>query len=158
MATQSEIAAHCDLTQQQVSKLIHKYGLPARNCDIDTFRVTYIRELRETAAGRQSANGGDLDLVEERARQAHHDANIKALVEAEKNRELVNAEEVVDMWTKQIAAVRAKLLSIPTKNAPVAAIEVDAHVIEELLTDSIHEALNELSETGMIDETDSDME
>ena len=151
MATHEQIGAHCDITKQTVSKLIPRFGLPSRGCDLDSFRIAYIRHLREVAAGRKSENETDFDLTEERARLAHHQANKTALEEAEKSGELVSTEKVLNMWVKQIAAVRAKLLSIPNKLAPVSAIETEAHVIEDLLTDSLHEALNELTETGFID-------
>ena len=152
MATQAEIAEHCDLSQPEVSAKIKKYGLPSRGCGIDEFRIAYIRDLRKAKSGHGSDYDQDYDLVEERARLAHHQANKTALEEAEKSGELVPAEKVLEMWIKQIAACRAKVLSIPNKLAPVAAIEAEAHTIEELLTDSLHEALAELTETGFIED------
>ena len=48
-------------------------------------------------------------------------------------------------WTDVIGAVKSKMLSIPTKGAPILATEEVAGVCQTILEDLINEALEELA-------------
>ena len=153
MATHEQIGARCDLDRRNVSKYIAKFDLPSRSCDIDEFNILYIKHLREIAAGRKSDNENvDYDLMEERARLSHHQANKTELEEGVLRGDLVPVKQILKSWTNKIAACRAKLLSLPTKSAHVIAQETDVHVIEDLLTDHVHESLDELAGNGLPDD------
>lgn len=63
--TQDDIGRHVDLSARSVREWERKLGLEAGAYSLDEFRVSYIRALREEAAGRGAA--GDIDLPTERA-------------------------------------------------------------------------------------------
>ena len=81
----------------------------------------------------------------ERTRKMAADARIAEIELRKVEGELVVAEEVVDAWTGVVGAVKARLLSIPTKAAPIVANENQAGECQIILEDLINEALEELS-------------
>ena len=89
--------------------------------------------------------GENLDLTQERARLAHHQANKAALEERKLKGELIEVEEVAEIVGKDYGNVRAKLLAIPHKAAPRVAIESDTAALAAMLGDYVNEALAELS-------------
>ncbi len=62
---------------------------------------------------------------------------------------MVNAHAVVMTWQNMIAAARAKILAIPVKLAPVLLGAVDLRDIEDKLRAEIHDALDELTGSGL---------
>ena len=64
--TQAEFAALVGVSEAKVSQLFSENVLDRGQCAHD-WLVTYCTRLREVAAGRASAEGGGLDLVQERA-------------------------------------------------------------------------------------------
>ena len=82
---------------------------------------------------------------EARTRKVNAEAQI-AEIELQKVRgELVPAEDVVNAWNDVLGALKSKLLSIPTKGAPILSTESKAGVCQKILEDLINEALEELS-------------
>nr|VFJ73850.1 MAG: hypothetical protein BECKFW1821C_GA0114237_10556 [Candidatus Kentron sp. FW] len=69
-----EIGNHFD---RSIREILPKLGIDCRESNLSTIRIAYIRDLRETAAGR----GGDeqVNLTLQRTRQAEADANLKML-------------------------------------------------------------------------------
>lgn len=67
-------------------------------------------------------------------------------IELEKiERSVVLAEDVVSAWENTLGAMKARLLSIPTKAAPILASESNAGNCQGILDDMIREALEELA-------------
>ena len=147
MPTQKEIAQHLDMTQQAASVFCKTAGIDWRSLSIDQVRVAYIRHLREQAAGRASSEDGEYDLVAERARLAHHQANITALDERRKRGELIPANEVRAKWQDMIGAARARLLALPSRIA-AACVGREEMEIERNAREIVHEALSELARGG----------
>lgn len=87
-----------------------------------------------------------LDIVAERARLTHHQANIAELDESVKRGELIPAEVVEQVWSDMVASFRAKCLSIPTKAAHQFVALTDLSEIQDALKEHLAEALTELSE------------
>ena len=58
---------------------------------------------------------------------------------------VVMAEDVVSAWENTLGAVKARLLSVPTKAAPMVAPESDAGACQGIISDMINEALEELA-------------
>ena len=107
-------------------------------------RVGYIRHLREIAAGRSAAYG-ELDLTAERARLAKAQA-----AKAERENKIAEGEflevaAVHRMVTGSFARVRAKLLALPSKLAPLVAPAMTEAKAQGMLKDDIYAALNELA-------------
>lgn len=127
MLTQQQIADHLDLERSSVSRLVDRLDIDYRTASIDEIRITYIRHLRESAAGRASDTG--IDLVAERAMTERVDREIKLLTLAEKKGQLVNAAQLEQAYGLMVGAFQTELLALPDKLAPelyaLYGIEVD---------------------------------
>lgn len=82
---------------------------------------------------------------EARTRKIAAEAEIAELELKKVNGELVIAEDVVSAWNDVLSALKAKLLSVPIKGAPVVAAEINAATCQHIIEDLINEALEELS-------------
>ena len=87
--------------------------------------------------------GGTYDQA--RTRRVNAEAQIAELELAKVKGELVVAEDVVKAWEDILGAIKGKLLSIPSKAAPIVASENDAGKCQIICEDLINEALEELS-------------
>lgn len=85
------------------------------------------------------------DYEEARARKVAAEAEITQLELAKVRGELVVAEDVVSAWSDTLAGLKAKLISIPSKAAPIVAAEDEAGVCQKIIEDLVREALEELS-------------
>lgn len=150
MATQTEVAAHLDLTQSAVSQLIAARILPASagrgGLDIDECRVSYVRHLREVAAGRQAAAKGDgLDLVAERARLAKEQADGLAMKNAITRGQMIPAEAAVRVVGESCSTIRTHFLAMPSNAAPRLFRCKSIAELQEMLMGLVVQALAELS-------------
>lgn len=103
---QAQIAEHLDLSERSVRELLDDAGLDHRLCTLSEIRLTYIRRLREQAAGRAAA--GDLDLAGERARLARAQAEKVEMQNAVTRGELapvVLIEQVLTNTAARIAGI-----------------------------------------------------
>ena len=82
---------------------------------------------------------------EARTRKVNAEAEIAELELKKIHNELVNADDVVQAWTDVLGSVKSRLLSIPTKAAPVVAAETNAGMCQKIVEELIQEALEELS-------------
>jgi hypothetical protein len=82
---------------------------------------------------------------EARTRKINAEAEISELELDKIKGALVLAEDVAKAWMDVLGALKGKLLSIPTKAAPIVAAESDAAMCQSILEDTINEALQELS-------------
>ena len=87
----------------------------------------------------------DPDYNSARARKMEADADLAELELLQAKKELVSANDVLNSWVEVLAAMRAKMLSLPTVTAPLVANETDIGAIQHIIEKQIHEALNELS-------------
>ena len=82
---------------------------------------------------------------EARTRKVNAEAEIAELELATVHGTLVVAEDVVKAWEEVLGALKGKLLSIPTKAAPVVSAESESGICQDILEDLMNEALEELS-------------
>lgn len=82
---------------------------------------------------------------EARTRKVNAEAEIAELELKKIHGELVVADDVVSAWNDVLAALKAKLMSIPAKGAPIVSAESNTGVCKSVLEDLIMEALEELS-------------
>tara|TARA_R110000822_G_scaffold310469_1_gene443298 strand:+ start:136 stop:543 length:408 start_codon:yes stop_codon:yes gene_type:complete len=85
------------------------------------------------------------DYEEARAKKTAAEAEITELELAKVRGELVVAEDVVTAWADTLTSLKAKLVSIPSKAAPIVAAEETAAGCQKILDDLVREALEELS-------------
>lgn len=86
-----------------------------------------------------------LTYDEARTRKVAAEAEIAELELAKVRGELALVQDVVKAWDDVLAALKAKLLAIPTKMGPILAAETDAGNIQQQLEDQIRECLYELA-------------
>ena len=150
MSKLTEVAEHLGLSLTRVSQLVTAGILPESprgKHDLDACRTAYLGHLREVAAGRMAKDGGGFDLVTERARLAHAQA-----VKAERENKIADGlflevAVVHRMVTSAFARVRAKLLGLPSKLAPLVVAAKTAAEAQAMLKDTVYQALNELAAT-----------
>lgn len=82
---------------------------------------------------------------EARTRKVNAEAEIAELELQKIHGTLVIAEDVVSAWNDVLGALKAKLLAIPAKGAPVLSTETQTGACQSILEDLVHEALEELS-------------
>lgn len=93
-----------------------------------------------------AATGEGYDLTREKARLAHHQADIAEIDARERKGDVVKRDAVVAAWQAELVTVRAKLLSLPTRTAAVLATIDDPRKVEIELRRVCHEILDELAE------------
>lgn len=139
MATQADVARHLDLSQQAISKLKNAGVITApagRNgYDLDACRIAYVRHLRNSAAGRDSARVGSLEA--ERARLAAAQAEAQERKNRRDRGELGSVAEMRDAGAGVIVMIVAQLQRVGARVAQGDAklrkrIEME---IDEVLTD-----------------------
>ena len=111
MLTQQDIANHLDLSQQATSQWMDRLGIDWKSATIDDIRVTYIRSLREQAAGR--AASGDLDLATERAGLAKAQRERIEMQNAVTRKELAPVILIEEVLAKAGSKVAGILDAIP---------------------------------------------
>lgn len=87
--------------------------------------------------------GSDYDVA--RTRKMMAEAEIAEIELQKAQKLLVRSEDVEKVWSSILFAVRAKLLAIPSKSAPILALETDVAVIKDILDNVVAEALAELA-------------
>lgn len=142
--THVEFSIAVGVSRPAVSDLV-KRGIVDLTKGMDQAIIDYCSHLREKAADRRG--GGEYGLTEERARLAHHQANIAALDEKVKEKNLIPSDIVATRWQNIVANVRAKFLSIPIQLAATCA-ESPRQLVEKRATQVVKTALDELSMTS----------
>ncbi len=96
-----------------------------------------------------TGGAANFDLTAERARLAFHQANEKELQVKQLQGDLIPADAVLEEWQKMLSSMRSKLLSIPGKTAHLVIAAEKYQEAERILRVQIHEALMELSGSGL---------
>lgn len=150
LVTRRELAAKFDVFMGTITKWqeegmpIAKRGSGGRPSLYSEPKVRAWHEHREKAA----QNGGDVDLVRERARKERAQAILAEQTVAIRAKELVPSDEIEKVWLAHVTAVRAKLLAWPatlSDRLHRARIRDGAAGIEQVLKIAVDEALTELS-------------
>ena len=142
--TQKEIADHIGVNQQRVSQLMKALGIDWREKSLDEIRLAYIGRLRETAAGFASVDGS-YDLNKERALSERVDRELKTLQLAEKKKQLVNVDQLMDVLENVVVAFRQELLARDDKLKMELDTLYGTDIDVTILNDYTHNALNHLS-------------
>lgn len=143
-----DVAAWCNLTPRRVQQLAKERILPAPDdglYDIRACAMAYIRYLQGIAAGK-----GDNEQQAYQTQVTKERAEKLARENAVARGELIPKGDVTAGTQALVAHCRARLLAIPSKAAPAVIILESIPAIKELLTEHIHDALEELSRTRFI--------
>ena len=105
---------------------------------------SYLYDSVEALPLLYSRDGSVYDIDQERARLLFHQANIAALDEQIKEKNLIPSDVVTDRWQSIFANVRARLLSMPSTLAATCA-DTSQDGVEEKASELVRQALDELS-------------
>lgn len=158
-ATTRELADALVVNERHVRELAERGIIPPRGSngwDLEACRRAYMLHQRAVASGRKrdsdGASGegdesGRLSLTRETARLNRAKADAEELKLAELRRELVRVgavrEAIVSAWSH----VRAHLLAMPTKGAPLLHGLPNVHATKAALEEMVREVLDELAST-----------
>mgnify|MGYP004702544271 FL=1 len=109
---QADIAAHLDISDRSVREFLVASGMDHRESTLSEIRVTYIRHLREIAAGRAAA--GDIDLATERALLARAQREGQEIKNAVSLGTYAPIETLSDVLANAAQAVVDRLEQIPS--------------------------------------------
>ena len=154
MATNSQpigvIARLLDLSERRIQQLSRDGVIPkAERGQYDLVAAVrgYVAYLRDLAV---KAQAGAPDFGVERARLIKAKADI-AEMEAEGRRgELLPAEAVEAAWTAILARLRARLLVLPDRLAPLCVEETTIAGVRDQIRKAVREALDELAATPVV--------
>lgn len=138
--TQTIVADHLDMSQQQVGKLLSRLGGDLATAGLDEIRRLYIRSLRAAASGRGGADLATERLLLTAARRRKAEVDLRA-----RCGELVNAEEVRRALVGISAGMRAALEKLPDVLAPRLAVEADENAIVALMSGEIEQVLRDFA-------------
>jgi phage terminase Nu1 subunit (DNA packaging protein) len=150
------IAKLLDLSERRVQQLSREGVIPkAERGQYDLVGSVrgYVRYLRDQATKAQT---GAPDYAAERARFIRARADL-AEMEAEQRRgTLIAAEDAEAAWIAVLALLRTRLLGLPDRLAPLIHAETSLPVTRDLIRGAIREALDELAETDVTSEPDTE--
>lgn len=150
MATQAEFGRHVGISQQSVAQLVDR-GIVHQDgrggIDIDAARLAYCAHLRDKAGGRVQED--DADLTAERTRKTKEEADALEMKNAQLRGELLAREDVTAAVQGAFARVRARMIGLPTKVAPLVSTLTEPAECEGAIRKAVHDALRELSETSV---------
>lgn len=142
------IAQFLDLTERRVNQLVKEGVLPRADRGKYPFLGCvkgYIKYLRAMA------NDGSLSLTDERTRLTRAQAEGEEMKVKALKGDLIHRDTAERVWEDVIVACRSRLLSMPSKVAPIVVHCKTIPEIRDKIESLVHEALNELSR---IDPTD----
>lgn len=146
----SIIARLLDLTERRVQQLAREGVIPpAARTGAERGRYDlvgavrgYVRYLREQAVRSQT---GAADFGAERARLVKAKADLAEMDAGARRSDLLPAAEVEDAWIAVLARLRARLLVLPDRLAPLVQEETTIAGARASIRETIVEALTELS-------------
>ena len=112
----------------------------------------YIRYLRD-----RSLEVGVISIDVARQRKTAAEAEMAEIELAKARADVIGIDDVAKQWEAILSAVRTRMLAVPTKIAPIVAVETDQSIVKELIEDGVYTALGELA-GGLSDDTGSDEE
>lgn len=96
-----------------------------------------------------TGDGQVYDYDAERARLTKAQADKVELEAAELSGEMVRVDDVAAEWARMFGAMRARLLSLPTKSAPRSRVAINDEEAAAVIEAEVLEALQELSDDGL---------
>ena len=113
----------------------------------------YIRYLRD-----RSLDVGVVSIDVARQRKTAAEAELAEIELAKARADVVSIDDVALQWDALLGACRTRLLGVPTKVAPMVAVETDQSLVKDTLEDAIYNALGELAADWVSDQPGSDGE
>jgi phage terminase Nu1 subunit (DNA packaging protein) len=106
----------------------------------------YIRHLRDLNL---KGEVGNADYGTERARLVKAKADLAEMEASQMRGDLLSAPDVKVAWTEIVALMRARLLVLPDKIAPVVHETTSLNQARDVIKKAVHEVLKEIAETDV---------
>jgi phage terminase Nu1 subunit (DNA packaging protein) len=148
------------ISERRVQQLANEGVIPrseTRRYNLEESVQAYIQFLQGKNVGRGMADE-QIDFHEEKARLTKIQADKAQLELDEMARSLVKAEDVSREWYNAVTDCKGRLLSIPSKAAPIVAAETSAGACKKIIDDLVYEALEELGSYGNTEREEVDTE
>ena len=148
------------ISERRVQQLANEGVIPrteSRRYNLEESVQAYIQFLQGKNVGRAMADE-QIDFHEEKARLTKIQADKAQLELDEMARSLVKAEDVSREWYNAVTDCKGRLLSIPSKAAPIVAAETSAGACKKIIDDLVYEALEELGSYGNTEREEVDTE
>lgn len=146
----NEIAEILNLTARRVQQLAENGVIPkpvARKYALKPTVQAYVQYIRQNQEVKNAGSATQADLIAEQYRLTKVRADRFELDLGQQRGDLLPRVQTQAAWTAMVAHMRARLLSIPTKAAPLV-IACQRHAeAERTIKQFIYEALSELKET-----------
>lgn len=117
--------------------------------EFDTAAVARWREQQAAIAAQGDTS--DLDIDEAKRRKLAAEAALAEIDLARARGEVVEIEQVAEVIGEQFSALRARLMAMPSKVAPLVIGVGDLGEVREVIDDHVRDALAELSGFGDAD-------
>ena len=138
-----------DETPHKIQKIVDEIDLKPDYIDkgFQYYKASKVHKyLVEQAENNKVGNGGGLDVpTSHKERLEAAKADMEEVKLAKLKGELVEANTVEKAWSRMALAFRAKILSMPRKISGQAIAIRERNELEDFLTESVREALEELS-------------
>ena len=113
----------------------------------------YVHYLRD-----RSIDSDVVSIDVARQRKTAAEAELAEIELAKARADVVSINDVALQWDAVLGACRTRLLGVPTKVAPMVAVETDQSLVKDTLEDAIYTALGELAADWVSDEPGGDGE
>ncbi len=150
------IAKLLDLSERRVQQLSREGVIPkATRGQYDLIGSVrgYVGYLRDQAA---KAQAGAPDYASERARFIRARADLAEMEAEEKRGNVIVAEDVEAAWIAVLAMLRTRLLGLPDRLAPLVHAETSPADVRDVIRSAIREALEELAESDVRPERETE--
>lgn len=137
----SALAVELGRDRRTIASIVGGLQSIGREGKADLYRLTDVLPLL-------MAGGKTSDFDDAKARKMAAEAELAEIELAKARGEMVSVTEAAKLVAEEYAAVRSKLLSLPSKLGPMLAIEDTETACRALLSRGINEALNELVSRG----------
>jgi len=150
------IAKLLDLSERRVQQLSREGVIPkATRGQYDLIGSVrgYVRYLRDQAV---SAQAGAPDYAAERARYIRARADLVEMEASQRRGALIAADDIESAWIKVLALLRTRVLALPDRLAPEIHIAASLAETRDLLSVNLREALEDLANSDVEPEKNSE--
>ena len=140
------------LSERRVQQLVKEGVIPqaeTRRYNLEESVQAYIQYIQGKNIGKSLVGEDDrIDFHVEKARLTKTQADKAEFELRQMAGELVLADDVIKVWEIAVTDCKSRLLSVPSKAAPIVATETNAGACQKIIDELVREALLELGQYG----------
>ena len=151
----AKIASLLLITTRRVQQLVKEGVIPKTErgrYELEPAVHGYIRYLQDRGSIGANTVDDAKSYYEQRARLIRLQADRAEAELHELQGSLVAVDDVSEQWARLLGRMRQRILSIPSKLAPMIHHETDAAIVESILEAAVHDVLTEFAQYADEDE------